>query len=121
MKIQSYDIRKVLEEVKLGIEKDKNISASLKSLLTVMMMLVEVLIERQSKNSKNSSIPPSQDPNRDKNTKKQGQKPGGQKGHIGTTLIQTKKPDEIIDLHVDLKALPEGEYKNKGYEAWPRC
>ncbi len=117
MKIQSYDVRKVLDEVKLGIEKDKNISASLKSLLTVMMMLVEVLIERHSKNSKNSSIPPSQDPNRDKNTKKQGQKPGGQKGHIGTTLIQTKKPDEIIDLHVDLKTLPEGEYKNKGYEA----
>ena len=54
---------------------------------------------------------------RDKNTKKQCQKPGGQKGHVGTTLIQTKKPDEIIDLHVDLKALPEGAYKNKGYEA----
>ena len=117
LKIQSYDVRKVLDDVKQEIEKDKNISASLKSLLNVMIMLFEVLIERMSKNSKNSSIPPSQDPNRDKNIKKQGQKPGGQVGHTGVTLMQTKNPDEIIDLYVDLKTLPKGEYKNKGYEA----
>ena len=117
MKIQSFDVRKVLDDVKQEIEKDKNISASLKSLLKVMIMLFEVLIERMSKNSKNSSIPPSQDPNRDKNIKKQGQKPGGQVGHTGTTLMQTKNPDKIIDLYVDLKTLPKGEYKNKGYEA----
>ncbi|CAO5673791.1 MAG: hypothetical protein CNLJKLNK_01320 [Holosporales bacterium] len=60
--------------------------------------------------------PPSQDPNRDKNIKKQGQKPGGQVGHTGATLMQTKNPDEIIDLYIDLKKLPKGEYKNKGYE-----
>ncbi|CAO5681530.1 MAG: IS66 family transposase ISMrsp5 [Holosporales bacterium] len=114
MKIQSFDVRNVLDSVKHEIEKDKTISASLTSLLTIMLMLFEVLIDKLSKNS---SIPPSQDPNRRKESKKKDQKPGGQKGHIGTTLEKTKNPDEIVDLYVNLKSLPKGSYKDDGYEA----
>lgn len=59
----------------------------------------------QPKNSGNSSIPPTQDPFRPKRTEslreKSDRKPGGQKGHRGSCLEFSDKPDEVIDHRSD--------------------
>ena len=64
---------------------------------------VKELEERLAKNSKNSSKPPSSDGPRKKprstdvlkNKKGKNKKSGGQKGHKGSTLKMTDKPDKI--------------------------
>jgi transposase len=65
-------------------------------------MLREVLLRYEKpKNSRNSSIPPSKDENRPKKNQslrqKSNKKIGGQKGHKGSTLEMTDRPDKIID------------------------
>lgn len=65
---------------------------------------LEARIASLERNSRNSSKPPSSDsdtpsnPPKPKNTRKSsGKKKGGQKGHKGSTLKQTSKPDHIIN------------------------
>jgi len=75
-----------------------------------------------SKDSHNSNKPPSSDSPYKKQTKslrKKGGKVGGQKGHKGTTLKQSKNPNEIIKIKAKGKCscgknLADG--KLKGYE-----
>ncbi len=59
--------------------------------------------KRPKKNSGNSSIAPSSDiskaPKKNQSLRRSnGKKVGGQKGRMGKTLIQTDKPDEIVEL-----------------------
>ena len=61
--------------------------------------------ERPGKNSGNSNTPPSKETikaeaiRRTKTLRKPtGRKPGGQKGHDGSTLKMTDKPDETVDI-----------------------
>ena len=61
--------------------------------------------ERPGKNSGNSNTPPSKETikaeaiRRTKTLRKPtGRKPGGQKGHDGSTLKMTDKPDERVDI-----------------------
>ncbi|MDR2095147.1 MAG: DUF6444 domain-containing protein, partial [Treponema sp.] len=69
------------------------------------------------KNSKNSSLPPAMDPDREKNSRaKKKRKPGGQPGHQGNTLQPVDHPDEIKELKIDRKTLPDGKWKDAGYE-----
>jgi transposase len=73
--------------------------------------------KRLAKNSKNSNMPPSADINREKNKKGPGKrKPGGQPGHEGKTLLPIKNPDKIETIKIDRKTLPEGNWKEGGYE-----
>lgn len=68
-------------------------------------------------NSKNSSKPPSTDPNRSKKPRTAStRKPGGQQGHNGKTLQQVCDPDEIKVIKVDRSVLPQGHYRERGYE-----
>ncbi len=67
---------------------------------------------------RNSSKPPSDDPNRKKTPGNgNGNKPGGQKGHRGANLEPVADPDEIIILKVDPTTLPQGVYREDGFES----
>ncbi len=93
-------------------------SATTRSLIELLMLIVTLLLNRLGLNSRNSSKPPSTDPNREKSARKKGEKkPGGQLGHKGTTLTKVDQPDIIEELSVDKKSLPKGKYKNVGYES----
>ena len=112
------NINSDIEKVKNLLEQDKAVSPALKTAIEVILLTVTVLFARLNLNSKNSSKPPSLDPNRGKKPKssKSGNKPGGQKGHKGSTLAMEENPDEIKVIQIDKNLLPEGKYRNVGYE-----
>lgn len=96
-----------------ALELEESLSPALKSLITVLIVVVKLLVNRVGLNSRNSSKPPSTDPNRPKDTeskdtkpKDSTNKPGGQKGHPGTTLEKVDNPDETLVLNIDRKTLP---------------
>lgn len=118
MTINNIDVDATIEQVKTLIAQEKDLSPALKSSLKVLLLLVSLLANRFGLNSKNSSKPPSSDPNRKKESKAKGnRKPGGQLGRRGTTLQPVDDPDEIEVLHVDRSPLPQGRYREVGYES----
>ena len=118
MKLDSIDIDEAIANVKRLLEKEKELSPALVASIEIILLLVKLLVNRLGLNSKNSSKPPSSDPNRKRVKKSSGQrKPGGQKGHNGTTLQKTDNPDIVKTLKVDRKKLPDGEYRDIGYES----
>src|SRR5271156_2533919 len=119
MKLENIDINKTVEEARDLLNKEKNISPSLKAVIKVLFLIISLMVNRFNLNSKNSSKPPSQDPDRDKEKKKNpsGKKQGGQKGHKGYTLKPVENPDEIKLLPVDKSSLPKGKYHKIGYHA----
>ena len=87
MKIESIDIGATIEKAQALMREDKQLSAAIKSMFEMMILIITLLANRLHLNSTNSSKPPSSDPNRKKKPKnKTGKKAGGQKGHVGTTL-----------------------------------
>ena len=77
------------------------VSAQAAEIALLKVRLAE-LERRLGLNSSNSGKPPSSDglnkpPRVSSLREKSGKKSGGQKGHKGTTLLQSDKPDEIID------------------------
>jgi transposase len=118
MTINNINAEELIEQVKSRIEAEKDISPAFKASLDLLLLLVTLLLNRLGINSKNSSKPPSADPNRPRKLKDQGsRKPGGQKGHNGTTLQPITDPDEIRILRIDRKSLPQGRYREVGYES----
>ena len=118
MKIKSIDIEAAVQKAKVAIDKDEQLSASTRSVIELLILLISMLAGRLNLNSKNSSKPPSSDPNREKKpSKKTGNKPGGQKGHIGNTLTKVDDPDIIEPINIDRSKLPPGQYKDAGYES----
>jgi len=110
MVLKDIEIQGTIDSVKKLLESDRSLSEAARSLMSLLLLIVELLIKKLGVNSRNSSLPPSLDPNRKKETKKRGKlKPGGQAGHAGATLSQTKSPDEIISLAIDRRTLPRGE------------
>lgn len=97
-------------------------SSALRTALDVLLVLVQILLNRLSLNSRNSSKPPSsdlcnhKDKDRDQNTNKDKKKPGAQPGRIGATLKKIDDPDEINILEIARDTLPSGEYTPVGYE-----
>ncbi len=84
----------------------------------MLLVLIILMMNQLGLNSRNSSKPPSTDPNRNKKKKPTGdRKVGGQKRHTGTTLQQFDSPDFIEDIPLDRKTLPEGMYKDAGFES----
>jgi len=117
LKIESIDIEKALDNARELIEQEKDLSASLRAALEVLLLLVTLLLNRTTLNSKNSSKPPSSDPNRLKPTRKKSTKSSGaQAGHIGKTLEKVDDPDFVEILSVDRRTLPEGNYHQVGFE-----
>ncbi len=119
LKIENIDVDSAIGSVKTLLEKERDLSPSLKAAPEVLLLLVAMLLNRTTLNSKNSSKPPSSDPNREKSSRKgeSARKPGGQKGRIGTTLKQVDDPDTVKELNVDRRSLPRGrQYQEDGYE-----
>lgn len=118
MKIDNIDINETLEEAKAQLDKEKNISPSFKALLKILFVVITLLINRLTLNSSNSSKPPAADPNRDKKPRgKSNKNRGGQEGHEGSNLQPVANPDEIVNLPIDKKTLPKGQYHQAGYDA----
>ena len=117
MTVENIDVSGTLRRVKKQLEEDQEMSATTRSLIEVLMLIVTLLVNRLGLNSRNSSTSPSNDPNRKKALRKSSnKKPGAQKGHKGTTLEKVNDPDVIEELSVDLRTLPKGDYKYAGYE-----
>ena len=118
MKLEGLDIDATIKEVESALENEKDLSPSLKSVVTMLLLIVKLLTNRVGLNSSNSSKPPSSDPNRLKPTrKKTNKKPGGQAGHEGVTLKAIADPDEIETIKVDRRKLPKDKhYKEIGFE-----
>ena len=87
-------------------DKDELDKLTHEELLKYVKELTDSLVpEKPKKDSNNSSIAPSQDINNPKKNQSlresSGKSSGGQKGHIGSTLKQTDKPDIIIEIGKD--------------------
>ncbi|MCZ6802572.1 MAG: DUF6444 domain-containing protein [Proteobacteria bacterium] len=117
MTLDHIDIDATLSEVERLLKEDKQLSPALKSLISVLVMLVKLLSNRVALNSRNSSKPPSSDLNRKKQERiKSRKKSGGQLGHVGSTLKQIEAPDGIETLKIDRRTLPKGDYRDAGVE-----
>jgi transposase len=118
MKVDDIDIEKTIVKARDALAEDKSISPSTQALMEMLILIISLLCKHLKINSANSSKPPSQDPNRKKTPKKPGtRKPGGQKGRIGKTLQRTDDPDEIVELSVDRKTIPQGDYERVGFQS----
>jgi len=117
MNLNSINITEIVEQTKAQLQEDKTLTPALKMSIELILVIVVMLASKLGLNSKNSSIPPSKDINREKQTKDKSDKPaGGQKGRTGKTLTQTKTPDEIEVILVDQDMLPEGRYREVGFQ-----
>jgi len=117
MKLESIDIEATIEKVRSLIREDKQLSAGLKSMIELLILIITLLANRLNLNSTNSSKPPSSDPNRKKQPKnKSKRKPGGQKGHVGKTLEKVDDPDKVEVIKVDRRKIPQARYREIGFD-----
>lgn len=117
MKLEAKTIEETIESTKKLLNEEQ-VSPALKASFELLFLLITLLMNRLGLNSSNSSKPPSSDPNRKKKKRKPGKrKPGGQKGHNGTTLQKVSDPDVVEKISVDKTTLPEGDYKEVGYDS----
>lgn len=121
MSIGKIDVTQTLAQVEQRLRNDASISPTLRSLIELLVTIIQLLVAKLGLNSSNSSIPPSQDSRRKRGARTKGnpprRKPGGQKGHPGTTLKPFEDPDQIENIAIDRRTLPPGEYKSASYEA----
>jgi len=112
MKIENIDIEAAIKKAQGIIREDKQLSASTKAIVEILILIISLLANRLNLNSANSSKPPSSDPNRKKQPKtKSDKKQGGQKGHAGTTLKKIDDPDKVELIKIDRRTLPPGKYQ----------
>ena len=117
MKIESIDIQATIEKARAAMSQDNELSASTKSIVEILILVITLLANRLNLNSTNSSKPPSTDPNRQKRSRtKSHKKAGGQKGHVGTTLEKVANPDRVEKIRVDRRKLPKANYQHVGFE-----
>ena len=117
MKVSGIDIESSVKKIKQQIEADETLSTSMRATLDLLLLIVNLLCQRLGLNSSNSSKPPSSDPNREKSPRNNSSNnSGGQKGHKGSTLALDTNPDVTHKKLVDQTLLPQGVYKEVGYE-----
>lgn len=118
MKLDKINVAEIVDNAKNLLQKDEQISPALRAVVEMLLMIVSLLAGRLSLNSRNSSKPPSTDPNREKKKKGNGQKkPGGQPGRTGVNLVRVNNPDTIVEIKLDKRHLPRGDYKEAGFES----
>jgi transposase len=91
---------------------DKELASSVRSLIELLVLIVELLLNRLNVTSRNSSTPPSQDPHRERGRRVRAErkrKIGGQPGHKGETIARVENPDKVELLSVDRRRLPRGQ------------
>ena len=111
--LSDADINGALQRAKELASGDKALSASVRAVLGLLVLIIELLLQRVKVNSHNSSVPPSQDPYRKARGRKvagavKRRKPGGQAGHKGETIERIANPDQIEVLTIDRRTLPRG-------------
>ena len=118
MTVDNIDVDVTVKKVQQLLAEEAHLSPALRSTLDVLLLVVQLLVNRLSLNSRNSSQPPSKDrfPVREKAPNATIKKPGGQPGRVGTTLKKIDDPDEIEILSVDRSTLPPGDYQDVGYD-----
>ena len=119
MKLNNDNIKETIDNAKALLAKEKNISPALRSVIKLLFIFMQAMLERFSINSKNSSKPPSSDSNRKKSTarNKSNKKAGGQPGRIGKQLKPVMDPDKIEVLEIDKRTLPKDSYREDGFES----
>ena len=118
MTADNIDVEATIKKVQELLAQEPNLSPALRSALDVLLLVVQLLVNRLNLNSRNSSKPPSTDfVKGDKKPKDGTNKPGGQTGRVGTTLSKVNNPDEIKILEVDRSSLPPAQYRDIGFEA----
>ena len=97
MKLNNDNIKETIESANSLLAKEKNISPALRSIIKLLLVFMQAMLERSTLNSKNSSKPPSSAPNREKPSKPKNsqKKPGGQPGRKGAQLKPVDNPDKI--------------------------
>ena len=98
--IEEIDVDAAIESLKQSLKKEGGLSPAFRSSLELLLVFVELLLDRVTLNSSASSIPPSADPSR-KKTQRDKRKPGGQKGHEGTTYEPLENHDRIVPIEID--------------------
>ena len=121
MSVGNINVTVTLAKVDKLLKKDRSLSPAARTMVELLVTIIQLLVAKLGLNSSNSHIPPSQDPQRQRGAKPKDngrkRKPGGQKGHFGTTLEPVPDPDRIEPLAVDRRTLPPGRYRSTGYEA----
>ena len=115
--LDHIDVEATIKKVQQLLAEETQLSTALRSTLEVLLMLVQIMVNRLSLTSRNSSKPPSTDrfPKRDQSAGS-GKKSGGQPGRIGTTLEKIDDPDVLKQITIDRSILPPGDYELMGYE-----
>lgn len=113
MTLSEVDIKGALARAKEMAASDRSLPSSVRAVLELLVLIIELLLRRGNINSRNSSVPPSQDPYRKKSAGKvvcgeRKRKPGGQSGHKGETIERIAKPDQVEELAIDRRTLPHG-------------
>ncbi len=112
MTVGSINIDEAIANIQQQMEEASDLSPAMSSSINILILVVQLLIEKLGLSSSNSSLPPSKNPKRKKATrnakKSSGRRPGGQKDHSGETLLQVEEPDDIVELMIDRRTLPKG-------------
>jgi transposase len=118
LKIDPISLNKTISDVEKSLAEDPQVSPTVKSAVSLLIVVVKMMAGHFGLDSANSSKPPSSDPLRKRKNKAPCErKPGGQPNHIGSTLMQSLAPDKIKLLKVKRRQLPKGDYTEQGYEA----
>jgi len=118
MKLNKLSIIETIGNARNLLATDQQISPALKAMVEILLVIITVLAGRLGLNSDNSSKPPSADPNRKKKKKNNSEKkPGGQLGRVGVNLEPVENPDTIIPIKLDKRKLPQGNYREAGFES----
>jgi transposase len=121
MTVGKFDVTHTIKSVEKMLREDASISPQVRTLLNLLITIINLLVGKLGLNSANSSIPPSRDPNRQRGSKPKAQgekrKPGGQNGHEGVTLEREANPDKIEMIEIDRRTLPRSRYTAGGFEA----
>lgn len=121
MSIDGTNIPEAIENAKQILASDETLSPQVRTLIQLLIVIVQLLVNKIGINSRNSSKPPSMDPNRARGRRRKAgavkRKSGGQPGREGVTLEQIAKPDVVERIDIDRSTLPKGHrYKPAGFE-----
>lgn len=115
--LSEVDVSGALARAKAMAASDRSLPSSVRSVLELLVLIIELLLRRGNISSRNSSVPPSQDPYRKRGkcrvvSGERKRKPGGQSGHKGETIERVANPDQVEELAIDRRTLPrDHDYK----------